>query len=374
MDATSLAITLFVFVLFVLLALYYFSAKKANDQALLLLIFGIIFLVASFTDLLDFILPLLFLLFFISIFSQYLRKKQLHQLVWSISLFMFFLTTLFQAIAKITGLWSSSMLQTYYVLASFQVLLLGLGELYLLSKRNIISKNTNIVAILVSGFFWMLFGFIYLSKNNEQVFLVIALIGILVMLYGIIDFILAIIHQEKYQLTGFQYSNFVLVFSVLMFILAVYYTFTTPFKVGFDLSAINGVQPVIDSVWNTYSVVRGFAPLFTVNGAMFIFIGSIYSYILWQLSIKRKQGSFSFGTGIFNIYFAIGVAIFTAGGSLSQLGGGLDQILYISELLGGMFMYFGFLESDKISMEMIMDIVTLRFLHKSYEQSEMPSH
>ena len=374
MDATSFAITITVFALFLLLALYYVFVKKVNDQGILLVIFGFVFLIASFTDLLDFILPLLFLLFFISIVTQYFRKKQLHQLVWSVSLFMFFLTTLFQAVAKLTGIWNASMLQTYYVLAAFQVLLLGLGELYLLSKRNIITKNTNIVAILVSGFFWMLFGFIYFSQNSEQVFLIIAVIGILVLVYGVIDFILAIIHQERYQVTGFQYSNFVLVFSLLMFISAVFYTFTTPFKLGYDLSSIGGVQPVIDSVWNNFSVVRGFAPLFTVNGAMFIFLGSIYSYILWQLSIKKNKGSFSFGTGIFNIYFAIGVAIFTAGGSLSQLGGGVDQILYISELLGGMFMYFGFLESDKISMEMIMDIVTLRFLHKHYEQSQMPSH
>ena len=370
----GLIVTGMVFILFLLLAGYYFFMKKANAQGLLLIIFGLVFLVASLTNLLDFILPLLFLIFFISIFTQYLRKKQLHQLIWSISLFMFFITTLFQAIAKISGNWNSSMLQTYYVLASFQVLLLGVGELYLLSKRNITSKNTNIAVIFISGFFWMLFGFIYLSKTQEPVFLFIALPAILVLVYGVLDLIFAILRKEKYQVSAFQYSNFVLLFSLYMLVLAVYFTFTTPFNPGYNLSAINGVQPVIDSTWDIYSVVRGFAPLFTVNGAMFIFIGSIYSYILWQVSLKRNQGSFSFGTGIFNIYFAIGVAIFTAGGSLSQLGGGVDQILYISELLGGLFMYFGFLESDKISMEMILDIVTLRFLHKNYDESEIPAH
>ncbi len=378
MDQASLAITLGVFIIFVVLAGYYYFYKKASDKALLLFIFGVIFVIASVANLLDFILPILFLLFFISIFTQYLRKKQLHQLVWSISLFMFFLTTLFQAVGALLVYWDLNMLRLYYVLASFQVLLLGSGELYLLSKRNVITKNVNIAVIFISGFFWMLFGFIYLAQTNEQTFLLIALVGLIVLAYGVLDLIFAIIGLtskgtksvvDPYQVTGFQYSNFVLGFSIVMFFLSVFFTFTITPLAGFDLHYV-GSETVINSVWGNPSVVRAFAPLFTVNGAMFIFLGSIYSYLLWQFSIKKSQGKFSFGTGIFNIYFALGVAIFTAGGTLSQFG---TSVLYISELLGGIFMYFGFLESDKISMEMILDIVTLRFLHKKYPESKVVS-
>ena len=79
-----------------------------------------------------------------------------------------------------------------------------------------------------------------------------------------------------------------------------------------------------------------------------------------------------FSTGIFNIYFALGVAIFSAGGLLSQ--NTVVTVLYMTELLGGIFMYFGFLESDKISMDMIMDIVTFRFLHKQYQETKTIIH
>ena len=371
MDDASLFITIGVFVLFVIMALYYFMVKKANDQGLILLIFGLIFLGASFTDLLDFVLPILFFVFFVSIFTQYLRKRQMHQLLWSISLFMFFITTFFQALATILGTWDPTMLRTYYVFQSFQVMLLGLGELFLLSKRNVITRNVNIAVILISGLFWMIFGFV-IGKTSPEAVMLIALPAMVVLLYGVLDIVFALLKANKYQLTGYQYSNFALIFSIYTFILAVYYTFTIPFLSGSSLIATGGVEAVIKNVWGDSSTVRGFTPLFAVNGGMFIFLGSVYSYIIWQISIKKNQGKFSFGTGIFNIYFAIGVAIFTVGGSLAQNTG--VAVLYISELLGGIFMYFGFLESDKISMELIMDIVTLRFLHKHYEQSQMLSH
>ena len=357
MDQANLLITAIVFILFILLASYYFLYKKTNDQALLLVIFGTI----------------LFLLFFLSIFSQYLRKRQIYQLLWSISLFMFFLTTLFQAIASLSNAWNLTMLRVYYVFAAFQVMILGLGELYLLSKRDIITKNTNIAVIFISGFFWMLFGFVYYSKSTESelVLLLIALLGVAILIYGILDLIFAIFKLNNYQVTGFQYTYFLILSSFIMFLLSVFYTFTVKPIVGYDLNSAQA-ETVIGNVWSYYSVVRAFSPIFAVNGAMFIFLGSIYSYLLWQYSIKKKEGKFSYSTGIFNIYFALGVAIFTAGGVLSQ--NSLITVLYISELLGGIFMYFGFLESDKISMDMIMDIVTFRFLHKEYQESKTISH
>ena len=284
MDQASLIITGFVFLLFLILAGYYSLHKKANDQALLLVIFGVIFVIASISNLLEAILPILFLLFFLSIFSQYLRKKQMYQLLWSISLFMFFLTTLFQAIAAITGAWEITMLRVYYVFAAFQVMLLGLGELYLLSKRNVITKNTNIAVIFISGFFWMLFGFIYFSESNELILLVIALFGIAILLYGLLDVVFAITKLKQFQVTSLQYTNFLIVSSVVMFVLSVFFTFTVKPLVGFNLDQVQ-VEAVIGSVWTNYSVVRAFSPLFAVNGAMFIFTGSIYSYILWQYNL-----------------------------------------------------------------------------------------
>ena len=353
-----------IFVIFLLLSVYYFS-KKQNNDGIALLLFGLIFLIAVIANLLDFILPIFFLLFFISIFNQYFRKKQFHQLIWSISMFMFFLTTLFQAIGQFNNSWDPTMLRVYYIFAAFQVMLLGVGELYLLSKRNVLSQNGTIWVILVSGFFWMLFGFIYFAEGNNQdiALLGIALVGILILVYGVLDIIFALIKAKKFQVTGYQYSNFVLGFSLLMFVLSVFYTFTVPFLPGYSLNSA-GSETVISSVWAQYSPVRAFSPLFAVNGAMFIFIGSIFSYVLWQYSIRKKTNKFSFSTGLFNIYFAFGVLIFSGGGFSSQLG--IASILYATELLGGIFMYFGFLESDKLSLTSFIDVITLRFLRKNY--------
>ena len=148
-----------------------------------------------------------------------------------------------------------------------------------------------------------------------------------------------------------------------MFVLSVFYTFTVPFLPGYSLNSA-GSETVISSVWAQYSPVRAFSPLFAVNGAMFIFIGSIFSYVLWHYSIRKKTNKFSFSTGLFKIYFAFGVLIFSGGGFSSQLG--IASILYATELLGGIFMYFGFLESDKLSLTSFIDVITLRFLRKNY--------
>lgn len=373
MDVISENITLIYgmvfFVIFLLLSLYYFS-KKSNYDAIALFLFGVVFLITVVMNLLSFILPIFFFLFFISILNQYLRKKQSYQLLWSISMFMFFLTTLFQAIGQFNGNWDPTMLKVYYIFAAFQVMLLGLGELYLLCKRNILTKNSIIWVIFVSGFFWMLFGFIYYSKNNNQdlPILLIAIIGIVIMLYGILDVIFAFLKKTDYQVSAYQYTNFTAIFSLVMLAASVYYTFTIKF-LSTNLNVANS-ESAISLAWTEYSPVRAFSPIFAGVGGMLIFIGCIFSYILWQYSIRKNTGKVSLGTGLFNIYFALGVLIFVIGGTLSHYG--IISILYTTELLGGIIMYFGFLESDKISLEMFIDIITLRFLHKEYQISENP--
>jgi hypothetical protein len=215
----------------------------------------------------------------------------------------------------------------------------------------------------------MLFGFIYLKQTGESALYLVIIPSFAFLLYGFIYILLLLLKSNKFQISGYQYTNYILVFSIFLFSIFVYYAFTKPI----DVLALATPQEVdFKAAWGDPSIVRAFSPIFTVNGSLFIFLGSLYSYVIWQYNIRKSQGRLNLSTGIFNIYFALGVVIFTIGGTFSHFG--LFSILYTSELLGGIFMYFGFLESDKISMDMLVDIVTFRFLRKEYIKSELSAN
>jgi len=67
---------------------------------------------------------------------QYLQRRKKHQLIWTIALLMFFLTSLlgFVSQPEIMGT-NVSLYKLYYVLAAPMVALLGAGTLYLLTHK-----------------------------------------------------------------------------------------------------------------------------------------------------------------------------------------------------------------------------------------------
>lgn len=67
---------------------------------------------------------------------QYYRRRKKHQLVWAVSLLMFFATTFFEFLAEpeIIG-WNETMYKLYYVLTPPMVALMGAGCLYLLTHK-----------------------------------------------------------------------------------------------------------------------------------------------------------------------------------------------------------------------------------------------
>ncbi len=81
-------------------------------------------------------------IFTVALTIQYLRRRKIHQLIWTISLFMFFLTTLFEFLAGYfysnsiieTG-WTPLMYKFYYILTPPMVALMGTGSLYLLTHK-----------------------------------------------------------------------------------------------------------------------------------------------------------------------------------------------------------------------------------------------
>ncbi len=68
------------------------------------------------------------------VFKQYIDRRKMHQLVWSIGLLMFSLAALSEFLSEVLG-WSEGLYRFYYALAPSLVAVLGLGSLFLLADK-----------------------------------------------------------------------------------------------------------------------------------------------------------------------------------------------------------------------------------------------
>ncbi|MHA2306431.1 MAG: hypothetical protein ACXACU_13690, partial [Candidatus Hodarchaeales archaeon] len=98
-------------------------------------------------------------------------------------------------------------------------------------------------------------------------------------------------------------------------------------------------------------------------------------------NLKKQKGAYEPKTGVFNIYIGGGALILAIGGTLSGFGISLTSllglealevifgsgILYLAEAIGVTFMYFGFLESDKITWKKLISVFTLGWLRNKEE-------
>ena len=75
-------------------------------------------------------------IFVILLVLQFLKRKKKHQIIWSIALLFWFVTTLSEFLGEkeIMG-WNVLMYKLYYVLTAPMVALLGVGTLYLLTHK-----------------------------------------------------------------------------------------------------------------------------------------------------------------------------------------------------------------------------------------------
>lgn len=80
------------------------------------------------------ITTLISLIFTVSVYRQYSRRKKIYQFIWGTGLLVFSVTTLFEFISEIEG-WSISMYRTYYILIAALVAILGLGTVFLFNRR-----------------------------------------------------------------------------------------------------------------------------------------------------------------------------------------------------------------------------------------------
>lgn len=355
--------------IFLVISLYYIKLNKIENSVFFLGL-SFIFYMSYFNNfLLPIIATLFFFLFFLGVLEQYLRKKKLHQLIWAISLLFFSITAGAELVASFLNYWDPTLYKIYYVLASFQVFLLGIGVIFLLNSRNVINQNNLHILIGITGLIWTFFGMIY--SKDALIFLIIMIPSFLILLYGIFYKISSYMQKDslnKFKISPNSFSVFILIFSLLIFMAFVYYAFTSYLNINYLKSAeveVAGKAWQVDpeNLSEKRSVVRLFSPFFTVPGALFLMGGTVISYILWQIQIKQKEGKFNPRIGIFNIYLALGALIITLGGTLTNFG---LNTLAISEMISAVLMYFGFIESDKISFDKIVEIFNpFRFLKKT---------
>ena len=166
-----------------------------------------------------FITTIVSFLFFLSVTEQYMRKRKLHQLVWAISMLLFMVTAGAEGLSLLLGVWDPTIYTIYYLLAAIQVSFMGAGALYLFTSRNMINKTNAGKMFVLFGFVWVFFGFMF--QFRASIFLLIFFPALLIVLVGLY-------HQiqirrkgveNTFSITGMQFSNTFLVFSLYIFIL-----------------------------------------------------------------------------------------------------------------------------------------------------------
>lgn len=324
----------------------------------------------------EFIFPLITttvsLLFFLSVSEQYLRKRKTHQLIWAISIFFFLITSGAESWSLILGLWDPLIYKVYYVLASFQVAIMGAGALYLFASRNIINERNSGVALILFGCSWLLFSFI--GQFGSPIFLWILIPAFLITLLGIFYSIQVIMSSKRekspsFNISGMWFSHLFILFTLYIFIFMVITAISAPLDLNLLLNS--GGQEVAGSGWlstlpDSRPPIRLFSPLNTVPGSLALIGGAAYSYLTWQLAIKKRSGKFNLKKGLFNVYIGGGALVLSIAGAMSGFGFG---VLYLGEALGVALMYFGFLESDKITLRKIVNILTLSWIRNKEDSS-----
>jgi NADH:ubiquinone oxidoreductase subunit K len=74
-------------------------------------------------------------IFFGLVFRQYLARRRMHQLAWSVGLLMYAIAAAMEAWSERSGQWDPSVYRIYIVLAASLVGFLGLGTLYLVGRE-----------------------------------------------------------------------------------------------------------------------------------------------------------------------------------------------------------------------------------------------
>jgi hypothetical protein len=123
---------------------------------------------------------------------------------------------------------------------------------------------------------------------------------------------------------------------VIASVLAVAVMFATPLDEStFDTGVALSTQ--YKQIMPADALVRRLTPLFNVYGTLWLVGGAVYSaWVFWRKRVLLHRA-------IGNVLIAAGAMAPAIGGSLSRLG--TSEFLYLSELLGAVLMFLGFLRA-----------------------------
>jgi hypothetical protein len=275
---------------------------------------------------------------------------------------MFTITIGAEGLSILMGYWDPTIYIVYYTLASFQVAIMGAGALYLFADREIINSRNSGAMMVLFGIVWTFFSLIYVPRT--LIFLWILIPSIVILLTGAIYWIQIQFRdpEASIKFSGMKFVHLFIVFTVYIFIIMGITAFNAPLDLNFLMNS--GGKEVAGGGWlsdlpGARATVRLFSPFNTVPGSIALIGGAFYSYASWQWSIRKRTGKFNPKIGLFNLYIGVGALALTIGGTLSGFGFG---VLYISEAISLVLMYFGFLESDKITMRKLVSGLTLGWL------------
>ncbi|HKZ40264.1 MAG TPA: hypothetical protein VJ044_04835 [Candidatus Hodarchaeales archaeon] len=296
-----------------------------------------------------FLASIISLLFCLSVFFQYYKKKKSYQLYWSIALFFFVVTTGCEALAFALGYWEPFFFRIYYVLAAVQVALLGAGTISLMVNRNVLSGRKEYASLGGFALVWLLFAGLYTARTSIMLWVLVP--ALLMFATAAILFVAGTISGTFSEMKG-RLPFLYILFTVYVFVIFLFIAIDAPVDTGVLLGTVSGETAarqgwIVTGVSGETALPRMFSPLFTVTGAIALIGGPIYSYAAWQWSIRMKSGNFHLSEGFFNIYLGMGAIVFSAGGVLTKISG-FEGVLYISNILGILLMYYGFIESDKL--------------------------
>jgi len=266
------------------------------------------------------------------LFKQWSRRKRIYQIVWCISLVLFALAAGFETMSEFVG-WNIGVYRVYVVLSASLVAIMGAGALYLILQKNVFSPRglLAIDAILLGimiFFAWMM----TLSTVTDYSAMVfgameypIAGIGVYVALM-VIAYLLGKNWEVKKRkmLHGHIYLAYVIILTLWMGAYAAVAVVTPEnFVAGIAVAGNAMAQHV-----------RNFSPLLTVTGSFLLIGAAFFSFL------KTKFR--------FNLWIAVGGLTIAIAGAIARSGSEFGNILYLGEVVGVLFLYKGFVDSDKI--------------------------
>jgi hypothetical protein len=92
--------------------------------------------------------------FTILLMKQYLERRKLHQIAWSIGFLIYTIAAFMEAYSEFTDSWNPDIYRVYIVFAASLVGFLGLGVLYLIFRKNIYGHIFLVFVLIVMAIFF----------------------------------------------------------------------------------------------------------------------------------------------------------------------------------------------------------------------------